>query len=134
MLKKDNHRSDHDRQYGDAWGSTNGHYEIDMQGVITLADAIKDMGALSVLNLANNQLGGLVLPEGWSEKYTALPEHGYKHTDGREQDLHPGKPEGVIAVANAIRDMRAMTSLNLASNSLRVEGAKIVAAFLPKCT
>jgi hypothetical protein len=28
----------------------------------------------------------------------------------------------------------AMTSLNLASNSLGVEGAKIVAAFLPKCT
>jgi hypothetical protein len=29
--------------------------------------------------------------------------------------------------------MRAMTSLNLASNELGVEGAKIIAACLPKC-
>jgi hypothetical protein len=40
---------------------------------------------------------------------------------------------GVIALADAIPDMGAMTSLNLATNSLGVEGAKIIAAFLPKC-
>jgi hypothetical protein len=34
---------------------------------------------------------------------------------------------GVIALADAIPDMRAMTSLNLASNGLGAEGAKIVA-------
>jgi hypothetical protein len=38
----------------------------------------------------------------------------------------------VGAIANAIRDMGAMTSLNLASNELEVEGAKIIAACLPK--
>jgi hypothetical protein len=34
---------------------------------------------------------------------------------------------GVIAFANAIPDMGALTSLNLSSNNLRVEGAKIIA-------
>jgi hypothetical protein len=33
-----------------------------------------------------------------------------------------------------LRDNGALTSLNLASNELGVEGAKIIAAFLPKCT
>ena len=42
--------------------------------------------------------------------------------------------DGIRAIANAIPDMRAMTSLNLASNKLSVEGAKIIAACLPKCT
>jgi hypothetical protein len=41
---------------------------------------------------------------------------------------------GVTALANAILGMRAMTSLSLASNSLGVEGATIIAAVLPKCT
>jgi hypothetical protein len=40
----------------------------------------------------------------------------------------------IISAWLAHKDMGAMTSLNLASNSLGVEGAKIVAAFLPKCT
>jgi hypothetical protein len=29
-----------------------------------------------------------------------------------------GKPEGVIAIASAISDMRALSSLNLASNNI----------------
>jgi hypothetical protein len=43
----------------------------------------------------------------------------YEHTDGTEQNEDPGsKPEGIIALANVIPDMGAMTSLNLASNNL----------------
>jgi hypothetical protein len=38
-----------------------------------------------------------------------------------------GKPEGIIAIANVIPDMRVLTSLNLSSNCLKAEGAKIVA-------
>jgi hypothetical protein len=34
---------------------------------------------------------------------------------------------GVIALADGIKDMRTMTSLDLASNDLGAEGAKIVA-------
>ena len=43
---------------------------------------------------------------------------------------------GVVAIADAIPDMRAMTSLNLASNNLRAEGAKVVAEAIKvtKCT
>jgi hypothetical protein len=66
--------------------------------------------------------------------YTSLDKWTYKHSDGREQKEHPGEPEGIIAIADAIPDMRAMTSLNLASSSLGIAGAKIIAASLPKCT
>jgi hypothetical protein len=38
------------------------------------------------------------------------------------------------SIANTYCSNGAMTSLNLASNILGVEGAKIIAAFLPKCT
>jgi hypothetical protein len=52
-----------------------------------------------------------------------------------ERKLPPGaKPVGIIAIANVIKDMRAMTSLSLASNGLGVEEVKIIAAVLPKCT
>jgi hypothetical protein len=86
-------------------------------------------GALSSLNLAANNLGELVLPEGWTEDwdYDDEDEIVYKHTDGRTQKEHPGKPDGIIAIAKAIPDMRAMTSLNLASNHLGIGGAKIIA-------
>jgi hypothetical protein len=41
---------------------------------------------------------------------------------------------GIKALADGIKNNEAMTSLNLASNRLGVEGAKIIAAILPKCT
>jgi hypothetical protein len=112
---------------------------IDISGIIALADVIPDMGALSVLNLAENYLGELVLPEGWTEDHDEiLPSYPhqrrrfvvYKHADGREQMGNPGKPEGIIAIANAIPDMGAMTSLNIFGNRLGVEGARHVAVGL----
>jgi hypothetical protein len=85
--------------------------------------------------LASNNLGEQVLPEGWRFGYKGNGSNKqYLHDDGRAQKESPGKPEGIIALVNAIQDMRAMTSLNLASNKLGVEGAKIIAACLPKCT
>jgi hypothetical protein len=103
-----------------------------------LANGIKDNGAISSLNLANNDIGQLVPPEGWRAEYDdgAAP---WIHTDG--QRVEDGMPEGsmpvgVIALANVIPDMRAMTSLNLASNYLGSRGAKIVAEAIKviKCT
>jgi hypothetical protein len=41
--------------------------------------------------------------------------------------MEPPDFSGVIAIANAINDMRAMTSLNLSANRLGAAGAKIVA-------
>jgi hypothetical protein len=55
-----------------------------------------------------------------------LCSSSFNSNDGRDTS-------GVIAIADAIPDMGAMTSLNLASNDLGAEGGKIIAAFLPKC-
>jgi Leucine-rich repeat (LRR) protein len=109
-------------------GNKGDEKELDMSGkmcgagdVIMLAAEIVGYRDLSVLNLAENNLGELVLPEGWTEDYGEFEYEGlevYKHTDGREQKDNPGKPEGSIAIANAIPDMRALTSLNLSSNDI----------------
>ena len=47
---------------------------------------------------------------------------------GNDMCLHCNKPQDQHS------DMGAMTSLNLASNHLGSEGAKIIANILPKCT
>jgi hypothetical protein len=75
------------------------------------------------LNLSNNGLGELVapavLPDGWSKPDPGNPAYRYQHTDGRHQEAPPGgNPEGVIAIANAISNMRAMTSLHVGTNAI----------------
>jgi hypothetical protein len=109
------------------------------------------MGALSSLNLAANSLGKLVLPEGWSKEDTWGGMPTFKHADGREQKEDPGsKPEGLIALANAIPNMGALSSFTFGdkqavtmttlmadanfSGKLKSYEAQIAAAFLPKCT
>jgi hypothetical protein len=75
-------------------------------GVIALANVIPDMKALSSLNLADNNLGTLVLPEGWEEEDGVFcgPD------DEQQWDPPPGSsPAGIIAVANAIKDMGALS-------------------------
>jgi hypothetical protein len=119
------------------WLSYNSRGDVDMSGVNAISDVISDMGALSVLNLASNNLGELVLPEAWTKKFEQFDgkrQWVFTHADGTKQIEHPGKPEGIIALGNAIPDMRALTSLNLASNVLGVKDAKIIAACLSKCT
>jgi hypothetical protein len=90
------------------------------------------MGAMTSLNLADNMLCGI-------NKYGS----GTYDASGKwplaslvtAAAVTPVQPcIGIIALVNVIKDMGAMMSLNLASNSLGVEGAKVVAAFLPKCT
>jgi hypothetical protein len=85
-----------------------------------------------MLNLANNQLGKLVLPTGWRQNYFDRPECGYVHNDGREQKEVPegAKPEGIIAIANAIPDMGAISSVNLLYNNIPMEQAKALASIL----
>jgi hypothetical protein len=74
---------------------------------------------LTSLNLANNSLGDIVLLEGWTKQVNSeRTAYEYKHIDGTVQGNTPGKPEGVIAIANVIPDMGALTSLNLSANSL----------------
>jgi hypothetical protein len=78
---------------------------------------------LTSLDVSNNNLGQLAppstLPAGWNgpddEGYFAGP-------NGEDTQTPPGSmPLGVIALANAIPDMGALLSLNLANNGLGVE-------------
>jgi hypothetical protein len=116
-------------------GNKGNEVELDMSGKMGgAADAIMlvpefiDNGALSVLNLAANNLGELVPPEGWSIKNKGYSFQKYLHVDGREQTEDPGcKPEGVIALANAIPDMRALSVLSLRNNNLEAVGCKALA-------
>jgi hypothetical protein len=151
--------------------------ELDFSGqrlgagdAVLIANDISDMGAILVLNLANNNFGQVV---GWylNPKYASSERIGldwttgngeckYKHSDGRQgRDKLPeeglGKPEGVVALANAIPDMRAisqftfsggnknskpvtmeisMTEADFSAKGLGEFGVVMVAAFLPKCT
>jgi hypothetical protein len=117
-----------------------------------LAVGIKDNGTLSVLNLASNNLGQLILPKEWTKKLEKLDDKRrvvYMHADGTKQIEHPGKPEGIIALAIAIPDMGAMSKLTFGdgqvvtmttemteanfSGKLWPYEAQIVAAFLSKC-
>jgi hypothetical protein len=75
--------------------------------------------------LADNNIGEIVPPDGWTkrrpkshEEMSAYGEKMFVHTDGTKQKEVPSgsKPEGVIAVANAIRDNGSLASLNLAAN------------------
>jgi Leucine-rich repeat (LRR) protein len=99
------------------------------------AVGLRANGALEVLNISNNNMGELVLyegwakGEGWNENLRAYT--WYKHTDGREQEEYPGgKPEGVTAIANAIPTMGAMMSLNISNNNLCAGGGKVLAEAL----
>jgi hypothetical protein len=96
------------------------------------------MGALLVLSLKNNSLradGGKALAEGLkgSTVITGLDISGNNLSSNASgyKDM-----AGITAFADAITDMGAMTSLNLASNGLLAGGAKIAAEAIKatKCT
>jgi hypothetical protein len=118
-------------------GNMGDETELDMSGkemgaddAIMLAAEIVGNGALTSLNLASNNLEELILPVGWEKK--SVDNDGrapwvYEHTDGTKQDYNPGKPEGAIALANAIPNMRALSVLSLKKNYL---GTKEVAKVL----
>jgi hypothetical protein len=52
------------------------------------------------------------------------------YTDGTKQIEHPGKPEGIIALANAIPDIGAISSVNLLKNEIDVEQAEDLVSIL----
>jgi Ran GTPase-activating protein (RanGAP) involved in mRNA processing and transport len=110
--------------------------KLDTEGALVVAEYLDGNGALTQLDISKNGLcaaGTKVLAEALSgnKALTELNLAGnyMGTTDGSTSDL-----SGVATLANTIKDMGAMTSLNLASNALGVEGAKIIAACLPKCT
>jgi hypothetical protein len=78
------------------------------------------MGALLSLNISDNKLGQMSLPQGWKYAMSGGGTMRYYGPNGANQVGPPAgaKAEGAIALANAIKDMGAMTSLNLASNAI----------------
>ena len=80
---------------------------IQSEGTKAFADALKDNQVMTELNLSSNE----------------ITDDGNYGTD----------MSGVIAIGNAIPTMGAMTSLDISANSLGAEGAKHVAAAIPKC-
>ena len=101
------------------------------------SEGISDNGAMTGLNLANNMIGRLSCPEGWETTESGGRQYFKSATQSWTTDPPPGaKPEGVIALANALPDIGAMTSLNLASNNLGADGAKIIAGAIKvnKCS
>jgi hypothetical protein len=74
-----------------------------------------------------------VLPEGWTEHYDEDNDNEvYRHTDGRvEQKSKPGKPEGIITIANAIPDTKALSSLHVGRNGIPEKEMREIMLLLP---
>jgi Ran GTPase-activating protein (RanGAP) involved in mRNA processing and transport len=92
-------------------------------GIIALAGAIRDNGALTALSLQSNSLfaaGGKALAEGLKDNQVITELNISSNRLGYKTFANPDGTDlsGVIALADAIRDMRALTSLNLSSNNV----------------
>jgi hypothetical protein len=75
----------------------------------------------------------MVLPEGWTkntEQFGGNMHWVFTHTDGTKLMENPEKPEGIIALANAITDMRAILSVNLLENDIGIDQARALASIL----
>ena len=119
---------------GNDMGRTSMYGSYDVSGVAALADVIPGMRALLSLDMSKNLLcnreAGKVLSQMLAVN-TVLKKLGVSNNIGFGARDSPGFAQELSA---GIKDNGAMTSLNLGSNNLRVEGAKIIAAVLPKCT
>jgi hypothetical protein len=78
----------------------------------------KDKGALTSLNLASNNIGQMVPPAGWTMVGAGWKDSQGKYRSSDEAPPPGSNPEGVIALADAIRDMRALSLLSLTDNSI----------------
>jgi hypothetical protein len=111
--------------------------QIGAEGSIMLATEITGNGAILSANILLNDIGidqakDLV---GILKEHPTLKSLCGNKGNETELDLR-GKMRGAgdaIMLVPEIVDNEAMTSLNLASNKLGVEGAKIIAACIPKC-
>jgi Leucine-rich repeat (LRR) protein len=93
--------------------------DVDMSGIMTFADAIKDMGVLTSLDVSNNSIraaGTKLLAEALTgnKVMTEL----IISSNNMTFDTSWGEMSGITALADAISDMRALSSLNLADNKL----------------
>jgi hypothetical protein len=103
-----------------------------------IAAGLAGNGALSLANVMGNRIGKEMLSklqEIMRSKPNLISLCGIADdaTEVSLSGLSMDADDAVILVSE-LPDKRAMTSLNLASNDFGVEGAKFIAAVLPKCT
>jgi hypothetical protein len=101
----------------------------EMSGIVALAEAIPDMRVLLVLSLKSNRLfadGGKALAEGLKGNQVIqelnIATNYLGMTSSGDTDM-----SGVIALADAIPDSRALTSLNPSFTYHRAVGARHIA-------
>jgi hypothetical protein len=91
-------------------------------GIIALADAIKDMGAMTSLNISNNavvvQDVTINAPQQGLQKGGQVNGRMIKEVYDNGNIKLAADFSGVVAVANAIMDNRAMTTLNISGTKL----------------
>jgi hypothetical protein len=101
-------------------------------GPIAIANAIRDNKALTKLDISKNRIGLLVHPE-WRDlaQSGTWGGHRYQHIDGQKQETKPEgihfKPLGITALTDAIKDMRALSTLVMRQND--IHGAEAGRAF-----
>jgi hypothetical protein len=103
------------------------------EGAIMLVPEIIDNGAITSLDISNNSIGLIdIFPDGWSSEDNEWGTQYFVHTDGRKQKAVPegAKSSGVVAIANVIPDMRALSSANLLMNNIGTEQAQVLANIL----
>ena len=72
-----------------------------------------------------------MLPEGWTknrEQFDGKRQWVFTHADGTKQNEHPGKPEGIIALAIAIPDMGALSTLIFGGDKYKKDRAWVTPA------
>jgi hypothetical protein len=115
--------------------------QLGAEGAIMLAPGIAGNGAMTKLDISSNSLqanGGKALAAGLKGNQVITELSAASNYLGVQNRTDNTDMSGVvvIALADAIHDMGAMTSLYLASNNLCTGGAKIVAEAIEvtKCT
>ena len=96
-------------------------------------DNVLNNRVMTSLDLSDNKLGTLVSPGGWSSTPWGVWKYRHTGTGGKADTKPKGeefKPEGILALANVIPDMRALLKLDISNNSLYVAGAKALAKAL----
>ena len=110
-------------------GNNGDETELDMSGgkmgadgAIMLAPEIVANGAMTSLNISNNNIGQIVPPEGWTvtKKYGSFGDDGFNSPEGKWQaEAPPGsRAEGAIALADGIKNNGALVKLTMGNNSL----------------
>jgi hypothetical protein len=91
---------------------------MNARDALVLASELPRKSTMTRLVLRSNSGIGLsLLPEGWSDKNRET-EYLYTHLDGRAQKIHPGQPEGLIALFAALNRLQGLTELFLSFCSI----------------